>query len=151
MARTEEHYIYDSDCYCYSCLPVPTDDPAVHDGSGEQDTPAHCSICDVPLSYELTKEGVEYVIEHLVGDLAAGPEEWERRIDRPDTYYNGCRHIEISRDWAEYIKDYSLSYKDEFIVETFLRLTAPTQPEPDRSPLRRRRRAIDLTAIREGR
>lgn len=152
MIRTDENYVYDCACYCYPCLPVETDHPKVDDGSGEQDTPAHCSVCDVPLNYLLTLDGVAYVIDKLLDELDEGQEEWDKRIDRPGTFYHGCRHVEITRDWAKDLKSYCLDRRDKFIVETFLEATAPKQLEP--APIRtsgRRRRALDLAAIVEGR
>lgn len=64
-----DHWIYDSASWCEFCLPVPTDSPDVADGSGEQDTPAHCCECHRPLEHSLTTAGVAYAIDALLGYL----------------------------------------------------------------------------------
>lgn len=149
MAKTEENYIYKGDHYCYGCLPVNTDHPGVMDGSGEQDCPAHCHLCSIPLAYSLTTHGVQYVIDALLSAL----DEWPKRgtqIVTDGGYYHGCRQIEVCRDWAEDLRWYSLDVKDKFIVEQFMALTggdAPPSPEPR---FKRSRRAFDWLALHEG-
>ncbi len=151
MARTEENYLYRGDHYCYPCLPVVTDHPEVYDASGEQDTPAHCYVCSIPLSYSLTSHGVQYVIDALLDELAHWPERGTQLI-LDTTYYHGCRQIEICRGWAEEIRWYSLDAKDKFIVDRFLEVTAGDAPPlPRPQPLFvRSRRAFDWLAIRQG-
>jgi len=120
-----ENYVYEGENYCWKCLPVSEDHPEVIDASqDETDSPTNCSFCNRPLDYSLTKTGVQYVLGKLQETLDEGPQEWNIIHDcYKDSYYDGCRHAEITRDWAKDLLNYSLSKKDEKFVQRFLELT----------------------------
>jgi hypothetical protein len=119
------HYHYECDEYCENCLPVASDSPEVCSDGGEQDTPANCCVCHRPLDYSLTSEGVQYVLEYIRESLAAGPDEWNKVHDcYKGTYYEGSRHVEIVRDWAADLQNYSLDERDKKLVDFFLEVTA---------------------------
>lgn len=117
------HYHYNGEEYCENCLPVSTEEADFD--YGEQDSPANCCVCHRPLDYSLTKEGVSYVIEALIDELNSGPEQWNQIHDcYKGTYYDGCRHVEILRDWAKDLKYYGgLSPAEEFLIRHFLEVT----------------------------
>jgi hypothetical protein len=118
------HYHYNCDEYCEYCLPVDEDSPEVDYDSGEQDSPAHCCVCHQPLEYSLTSDGIEYVLEALREELAKPAEERNKVHECYNgTHYEGCRHVEITRDWAEHIKWYGLAQEDQELVEKFLEET----------------------------
>ena len=122
------HWCYDADSYCADCLPVPTDHPDAYDGSGEQDTPAHCSQCRRPLEHSLTSDGVGYAVGALLSYLR-DPDRHAWRLgvcDTPGDYFHGSREIEVLRGWAEELRNYALSPRQSVAVELFLKRTAPT-------------------------
>lgn len=80
----DDNYLYEGETYCPMCLPVASNHPDVHDGGGEQDTPAHCSVCRRPVKYDLTPEGVQYVIDAMVDTLYEGPAEWNKVYSLPN-------------------------------------------------------------------
>lgn len=121
----EENWGFDGEHYCTDCLPVDVDNEGVFNASGEQDLPAHCSVCGKPLDYSLTYDGVAYVLEHLVDAIRAGLD-W--RIEDIATaggrswYYNGVPHCTIIADQAKEIEWYGGLGKHEAIVRRFLEL-----------------------------
>jgi len=60
MADTppETGWVYDGEVWCANCVGVAVD-ATLYEGSS--DTPTHCGGCGVPISHELTADGVEYV------------------------------------------------------------------------------------------
>ena len=94
------------------------------DGGGESDCPEHCAVCHVPLENTLTSDGVEYVLEAIRGSLRDG------RVARDTvhacykgTYYEGSRHCEIVRDWAEQLSGYRLEDRQAHFVDVYLRFS----------------------------
>ena len=123
----ESNWAYDADLYCEQCLPVSIHHPGVADGSGEQDSPAHCCGCGRPLDYSLTTEGVAYVIDRIRESLRTREHLSSTTIDHDHApaYYKGSPIYAITRDWAEDLSWYNLSVKDENLVRRYLELTAP--------------------------
>jgi hypothetical protein len=119
------HYCYDADVYCEDCLPVDSEDEDVfYDCSGETDVPEHCCVCHTPLDYCLTSEGIDYVLGAMREELARPTEERNKIHGCYDgTYYEGSRHVEITRDWAKELLNYCLSEEDKEFVENFLEET----------------------------
>ena len=110
----------DCDTLCDNCYDggdyhecYPTD----HD---ETDSPTHCSACHKPLSYRLTSDGIDYVIQAIVEALV----NWDiSEIGDILPWYKGCPSTEVLVDWAEDIRDirwYGVSDEDEDIIEFFL-------------------------------
>lgn len=122
-----DHWIYDADSWCEFCLPVPADSPEVADGSGEQDTPAHCSQCRRPLEHSLTSDGVGYAVGALLSYLRDPDRQAWRLVvcDTPGDYFHGSREIEVLRGWAEELRNYALTPRQTVTVELFLKRTAP--------------------------
>lgn len=121
------HWCHEAESYCTDCLPVPTDHPDAYDGSGEQDTPAHCSVCSCPLEHSLTSAGVTYAVGALL-DYLREPDRQAWRlapVDDQRSYYRGGRQIEVMRGWAEELRNYALSPRQSVAVELFLKRTAP--------------------------
>lgn len=123
----EDNWGFDGDHYCEKCLPVPVDDERVFDASGEQDTPAHCCNCLVPLDYSLTSEGVDYVLEKLLEAIREGLD-WKVYDCYQGTYYAGSPHCDIIADWAEEIRWYGGLGKRENIITRFLSLYEAVAP-----------------------
>lgn len=118
------HYHYDASEYCEQCLPVSENHRDVSLDSGEQDSPANCSVCHRPLDYSLTGDGVQYVLEKIRESIDKGPASWNVVHDcYKGTYYDGSRHVEIVRDWAKDLSNYFLSEADKKLVERFLEMT----------------------------
>lgn len=95
------HYAYDGEEYCENCGPIQIPDRKlersfVHEfDHGETDSPSHCGLCQAPLDYSLTVDGVAYVVEKLKEELqTSGPAAWnEIRETVGKTYYSGSRAI----------------------------------------------------------
>lgn len=68
-------FAWDSDLHCADCLPDWAED-AQPLNNGETDSPDHCCGCGVPLSCELTTNGVEHVKELLEGGGGCAQELW---------------------------------------------------------------------------
>lgn len=92
---------------------------------GEQDSPANCARCHRPMDYRLTTDGVAYVMEKIRESMDEGPASWNAVHEcYKGTYYEGSRHVEIVRDWAEELTSYcGLSKKDEKLLNLFLTVT----------------------------
>lgn len=140
-------YMYLADFYCDDCIdlasikkpdypkPWDTDDyPAHYSDVGETDCPQHCGDCGCPLDYSLTSDGVEYVLNAIHESIEEALEKgrastWDRIMPMPgtgevsQTYYAGCRHVEIMRDWSKHIADYGLDREDKALVDLFLQLS----------------------------
>lgn len=117
-------YLTDCDFYCEDCAPPGAE--SYPDGGGEADCPQHCAHCHEPLGNPLTAEGVRYVIEAITESLEADDEDRNQVHPSYDgTYYEGSRHCEIVRDWAEQISSYGgLSPADEWLIGHYLEVTA---------------------------
>jgi hypothetical protein len=118
------HYHYDGAEYCEDCLPVDEDSEQVEYDCGEQDYPAHCCVCHQPLDYTLTSDGVEYVLDALKVELAKPID--ERNELHPcyvGTWYEGSRHVEITRDWATALSNCSLTSDQQDLLAQFLEET----------------------------
>jgi hypothetical protein len=119
------HWHFNSDEYCEGCLPVVSSDPRVSFDDGEQDTPAHCCVCHKPLEYRLTTAGVRYVLE-AIRQSAVKPSAERNKVHDcyKGTYYEGKRHVEIVRDWAEKLLDSADLMEDEYSwAKDFLAVT----------------------------
>jgi hypothetical protein len=118
------HYHYNCDEYCEDCLPVSENNPEVDYDAGEQDSPGNCCQCHKPLEYTLTSEGVRYVLEYITESLYSPPEKRNLVHDCYNgTWYEGSRHVEIVRDWAKDLLNYSLNDADRILVDRFLEET----------------------------
>ena len=104
------------------------------DGGGESDCPQHCSCCGVPLENPLTSDGVNYVLESIRESLAEAVEKgraqtWSRIMplkgtaEEDQVWLHGKRHVDIVREWAQQIQNYSLEKDERAIVELFLELS----------------------------
>jgi hypothetical protein len=98
------------DCY-------PTD-------QGETDTPMHCSHCHRPLRYNLTSDGVGYVLDAIVNELL----DWDiSPIGSILPYYYTCPSTEVVKDWAKDLQWYGgLDPQDEELIEYFLDVAPDT-------------------------
>lgn len=142
------------DVYCESCAPADMEGDL---NSNEVDSPEHCSVCGRPCEYSLTCDGVEYVLNAIAEEISTWPN--GHRLCRPTdwSYYKGCRHIEIVRDWAVDLCGYPLEGSDFRLVDAFMDLTADNKGRPAPEPVtqsppvekfaRRRRTIIDLDAL----
>ena len=109
-------YYSDADLYCEHC--APNDAEPVQ--SNETDNPSHCGACHEPLTYTLTPDGVNYVLEDIRESMA-NQGGWDTVHDCYNgTWYEGSRHVEIVRDWATELGNYFLSDADTKLVERFL-------------------------------
>lgn len=135
-------YAYQATLYCDECAekimsdlkrpdyepPWDTDDYPQRCMDGEEtDSPSNCDSCHRPLDeLSLTSDGVEYVLEHIresIGQaLERGRAEYWDKVERcyDGTYYEGMRHVEIVRDWAEKIRGYGLDPEEQALVDLFL-------------------------------
>ena len=122
------HYHYAGQEYCDDCLPVnyPNDKESefVDVDDGEQDTPANCVGCGIPLNYTLTQEGVQYVIQAITDALEEGLDTHiiptKGTGEETLTHYHESPHYEIVRDWATDLTSYNLTEEEIRIVDTFL-------------------------------
>ena len=117
-------YLNECEFLCLKCAGDVPDSECYDMDSEESDCPQHCAQCHEPLDNPLTTDGVAYVLEAIRDSLRAG------RADRNTvhecyngTHYAGSRHCEIVRDWAEQIRWYSLSDRDESLVAHYLSWT----------------------------
>lgn len=94
--------------FCEFCA----DSSAYEISDTETDAPMHCTNCQRPLTYSLTPEGVEYVIELVKKELSQGKRLYLEPILEEGNYYNNCPHFYIVRDWTQEILNY-LSLSDE--------------------------------------
>ena len=118
-------YIEPEGCtlYCENCAPEGSE--PYPDGGGESDRPQSCDTCHRFLENPLTSYGVQYVLDAARGELARGRAAYNTvHACYNGTYYEGCRHVEIVRDWMEQLQWYSLNDKDTRFVEKFLSWTA---------------------------
>jgi len=140
-------YVFHADFICDNCRaesevpkpsypePFDTDDfPMLVSDAGECDTPCHCGTCGQPIDHTLTSEGVEYVLgsirESIEEAVARGREStWDRIMPMKGTgeetllWWHGARHVEIVRDWAKDLRNYSLESAERAIVDLFLELS----------------------------
>jgi hypothetical protein len=93
--------------------------------SEESDCPQNCAVCHTPLGNALTMDGVRYILEAMRDSLRDGRSNRNLVHDcYKGTYWEGSRHCEIVRDWAEQIKWYGgLSDRDESFVAHYLSWT----------------------------
>lgn len=140
-------YVYQADFLCDNCRaeidvpkpsyppPFDTDDyPSYVADAGECDTPCHCGNCGMPLDYALTGDGIRGVLESIRESIqeaiAQGRETtWDRVMpmkgtgEESMTWYHGSRHVEIVRDRAKNLQNYSLDPAERAIVDLFLELS----------------------------
>ena len=108
--------------FCYNKLDetgdcYPTD-------QGETDSPMHCSHCHRPLDYNLTSDGVDYVVEYIIQELL----EWDISPISGDIlpWYDNCPGTEVVKNWAENLKNYGLDSETEQLVDYFLEVAPDT-------------------------
>ncbi|MEO2122444.1 MAG: hypothetical protein ABGY10_03870 [bacterium] len=116
-------YIEPEGCefFCEDCAPEGAE--GYPDGGGEADTPQHCSGCHCPLDNPLTEYGVQYVVEAVKESLAAGNYTMMCGTPYKGGWFEGSRHCEIVRGWAEQVQNYNLSDADADTVEKFLEVS----------------------------
>lgn len=116
-------YVLDGEIFCEDC--APNNAESIGDWPSESDCPESCCMCLKAVPYTLTSEGVQYVLEAIRESLKAGRKKRNRVLDcYKDTWFEGSRHCEIVREWAEDLKWYGLESKDEKLVEKYLSWTS---------------------------
>jgi hypothetical protein len=148
-------YVYSADVFCDQCgdpnrpgheIPKPTypkpwdtdDYPDYVQTLGPTDSPQNCGECGAPLDYELTEEGIKYVLDHIQTSLETALKRgrantWDRIMPLHGTgeetmhYWHGSRHVEIVRDWADKISGCNLEKDEAALVSLFLDLSDPTE------------------------
>ena len=114
--------------YCDDCGD-PDRDTSADVENEESDTPQHCNVCGRPFINPLTTAGVNYVLEQLCFQLDDYLANGTHIIplmgtaENTMTYWHGRRHIEITRGWAQDLKDYALDEADLGFVDRFLKDT----------------------------
>lgn len=94
-------YYDERDVYCEDCAP----DSAEYFGRPEVDTPLNCSVCHTPLDCDLTRDGINYVIDAIRAEVQKGSQEYlEVHPCYEGTWYEDLPHFEIVADWFEHIK-----------------------------------------------
>ncbi len=111
--------IIDGEQYCDDCTDAYPDGDYVY-GGGEQDSPAHCRVCGVMLDFDLTSDGVRYVIDTIRDELKS-VEYWELDGKWPKGHhYHGRPSYDMLYDWAKIvITDYGLSDEHATVVNLF--------------------------------
>jgi len=117
-------YLNECEFLCLECAGDVSDNECYDMDSEESDCPQHCAQCHEPLGNPLTANGVAYVLDAIRDSLRAGRDERNMVHDCYNgTYYEGGRHCQIVRDWAEQIRWYSLSDREESLVSHYLSWT----------------------------
>lgn len=114
------HYHYEGEEYCENCLPVDPASKKVDLDYGEQDYPANCCKCRMPLDCTLTADGVDYVLTSIKVAL----ETCRDRLKKPQscyigTYYENSPWGKIMLDWLEMLPYYNWSKSDQTIIDEF--------------------------------
>lgn len=120
--------MYYRDTYCdgfeYHCEFCARDWEEKIDSENFVDSPLNCAHCHCPLDYSLTPDGIEYVLDAMRESLRVGKTERDKIHDCYNgTYYEGSRHCEIVRDWAEHLRWYGLDNRTERFIELYLSRT----------------------------
>lgn len=124
----DDAFVCDGELVCGSCAEGVTDDERAI--GGESDSPSHCSYCQRPLfdTFELTSDGVRYVLETVRRDLKAGTKDngWRWQYG----FYKGLGKPACVRDWVEYLTDnwHGLPKRDERTLELYLHFTSWAKP-----------------------
>ena len=99
---------------------------------GESDSPEHCAYCHRPLNedFDLTQDGVLYVLDQIRSDLAKGIRNPDWRWEHG--YYKGLGVDAVQLDWIELwiepIK-YTLPKRDQRMVDLFVQWRGPRELE----------------------
>lgn len=103
-------FIIEGEEYCYNCGKViinklgPTEEEVISLTEFEEvDSPRHCANCEALLDFNLTSDGVEYVLERL-----------------KDYVRIGHGRVEILKQWADEVSLYvGLDKEQEEIIKRF--------------------------------
>lgn len=136
-------YVGEGELICERCAVDMTDDDIAI--GGETDSPPHCSYCNRPLDddFELTTEGVAYVLKTIRESLKAGTRYCVGRVGQwhEGSWYHGSAFHAVERDWVElWIEPwlYQFSKEERRLVELFMYWTRPEKMLPMGSPAYRR-------------
>ena len=95
----------------------------------EVDSPCNCAACGRLLQHSLTPDGVRYVLDAALEEVAKPAAQRNRRRNSPP-YYKRSRQVDVVRDWVDDLKDHGLAEFERRFVEWFLEFTAEPSGQP---------------------
>ena len=117
-------YLNECEWLCPDCAGDDTEEVNWYDLDYEEsDVPQNCAVCHRPLGGALTPNGIKYILDAIQESLRVGRQARNTIHDcYKGTYYEGSRHCEIVRDWAEQIR-HSVQGQEEALVRRYLSWT----------------------------
>lgn len=134
MCRKACYDTENGEVYCPQCAP----DIEPEFMPQETDCPENCADCGAHLEYELTSNGVDYVMDYVIDALESGIDDSIIGPEDRRTYYRGMPECSIVGDWARDLKlcGYG-SRANGFVLDQFIELVEEVE-----------QKALDASTVR---